>query len=143
MNQNYVNLIKNANYVIPNFIIVIADQRKTINPHHEIIAYIYKDIKINRIEYMSKETIDSLLINIEYNTKDITLISVYNSPQNKYFEFEKHIIQIIEKEQINAKNIITLRRLQHTNIPTTICTTIPKVTKIQYETTHIKLFNNI
>ena len=89
---------QNANYVIPNFIIVRADQKKTINPHHGIIAYIYKDIKINRIEYMSQETIDSLLINIEYNTKDITLISVYNSPQNKYFEFEKHIIQIIEKE---------------------------------------------
>ena len=38
---------------------------------------------MNRIEYMSQETIDSLLINIEYNNKDITLISVYNSPQNK------------------------------------------------------------
>ena len=99
---------QNANYVIPNFIIVRADQKKTINPHHGIIAYIYKDIKINRIEYMSRETIDSLLINIEYNAKDITLVSVYNSPQNKYIEFEKHIIQIIEKEQINAKNIILL-----------------------------------
>ena len=88
--------------------IVRADQKKTVNPHHGIIAYIYKDIKINRIEYMSKETIDSLLINIKYNAKDITLVSVYNSPQNKYIEFEKHIIQIIEKEQINAKNIILL-----------------------------------
>ena len=57
---------------------------------------------------MSRQTIDSLLINIEYNTKDITLISVYNSPQNKYFEFEQHIIQIIEKEQINTKSIILL-----------------------------------
>ena len=99
---------KNANYVIPNFLTVGADQKNTINPHHGIIAYIYKDIKINRIEYMSRETIDSLLINIEYNNKNITLISVYNSPQNKYFEFEKHIIQIIEKEQINTKNIILL-----------------------------------
>ena len=99
---------QNANYVIPKFIIVRADQKKAIKPHHGIIAYIYKDIKINRIEYMSRETIDSLLINIEYNAKDITFVSVYNSPQNKYTEFEKHIIQIIEKEQINAKNIILL-----------------------------------
>ena len=30
---------------------------------------------------MTRETIDSLLINIEYNAKDITLVSVYNSPQ--------------------------------------------------------------
>ena len=92
---------------------------------------------------MSRETIDSLLINIEYNAKDITLVSVYNSPQNKYIEFEKHIIQIIEKEQINAKKHYTLRRLQHTNILDTICATIQKATKIQYETKHIKLFNNI
>ena len=44
---------QNANYVIPNFLTVRADQKKPINPHHGIIAYIYKDIKINRIEYMS------------------------------------------------------------------------------------------
>ena len=92
---------------------------------------------------MSRETIDSLLINIEYNAKDITLISVYNSPQNKYIEFEKHIIQIIEKEQINAKNIILLGDFNIQISSHTICATIQKSTKIQYETKHIKLFNNI
>lgn len=99
---------QNKNYIIDESIIVRADQKNSNNPYHGIITYVNKDININRIEYKSKENIDTLILNIKYNTRDITLISLYNAPNNQYSELENHITKIIKEENEINNNIILL-----------------------------------
>ena len=66
-----------------------------------IRAYIYKDIELIRVENKSKQNIDTLILNITYNIKNITLICVSNSPKINYKDFEKNIIKVIEQEKNN------------------------------------------
>ena len=75
---------KSIDYQINNCIIIRADEKNTINPHHGIISYIHNSVKINRIENMSTETIDTLYINISHQNKHISIFAIYNSPKNTY-----------------------------------------------------------
>ena len=95
-----------ANYNINNNIVVRADQKNSTKPYYGIISYIKNNIKINNIEYLSKETIDTLYINITFHNKNISIFAIYNSPKNTYNYFEKHIVNEIEKKISLCDNII-------------------------------------
>ena len=99
---------QSADYVIQDFIIVRADQKKTTNPHYGIISYINKTLEITKIEYMSIETIDTLYMNVTFKNKKISIFSIYNSPNNSYSQTEKHLIPLIQKEYSLNKNIIVI-----------------------------------
>ena len=49
-----------TNYNINNNIVVRADQKNSTKPYYGIISYIKNNIRINNIEYLSKETIDTI-----------------------------------------------------------------------------------
>ena len=66
-----------------------------------IRAYIYKDIELIRVANKSKQNIDTQILNIMYNIKNITLICVYNCPKINYKYFEKNIIKVFEQEKNN------------------------------------------
>ena len=97
-----------TNYNINNNIVVRADQKNSTKPYYGIISYIKNNIKINNIEYLSKETIDTLYINITFHNKNISIFAIYNSPKNTYNYFEKHIVTEIEKKISLCDNIIIL-----------------------------------
>ena len=73
---------KSNTYAIPNYIIIRADQKNSTSPHYGIIEYIHTKIQINKCEYMSTETIDTLYTNITLQKKNISIFSIYNSPKN-------------------------------------------------------------
>ena len=60
---------KFIDYQINNCIIIRADEKNTINPHCGIISYINSSLKINSIQNMSTEIIDTLYMNISHNKK--------------------------------------------------------------------------
>ena len=80
-----------TNYNINDNIIIRADQKNTTHPYYGIIAYVNNTIKINNIEYLSTETIDTLYMNITSKHKNISIFTIYNSPKNTYKKLEKHI----------------------------------------------------
>ena len=41
---------QNKDYIIQDYILIRADERTTTNPYHGIIAYIYKNIELIRVE---------------------------------------------------------------------------------------------
>ena len=51
---------KSIDYQINNCIIIRADEKNTINAHCGIISYINSSLKINSIQNMSTEIIDTL-----------------------------------------------------------------------------------
>ena len=65
-----------TNYNINNNIVVRADQKNSTKPYYGIISYIKNNIKINNIEYLSKETIDTLYINITFHNKNISIFAI-------------------------------------------------------------------
>ena len=97
-----------TNYNIDDNIIIRADQKNTTNPYYGIISYVKNNIKINKIEYLSTETIDTLYLNITFKNKNISIFAIYNSPKNTYNQFEKHITSVIEKKITLCRNIILL-----------------------------------
>ena len=97
-----------TNYNINDNIIVRVDEKNNTKPYYGIISYIKNNIKINRIEYLSKETIDTLYINITFHSKNISIFAIYNSPKNTYNYFEKHILTEIEKKNTLSDNVIIL-----------------------------------
>ena len=99
---------QNKDYIISDYILVRADEKSTTNPYHGIIAYIHKNVQLIRIKNKSKESIDTLLLNIIYNGKNITLISIYKSPKTNYKEFENHIMEVIKEEKKYTQNIVLL-----------------------------------
>ena len=99
---------KSNTYAIPNYIIICADQKNSTSPHYGIIEYIHTKIQINKVEYMSTETIDTLYRNITLHRKNISIFSIYNSPKNNYHHFEKHINQILRKKVEKDQNIIII-----------------------------------
>ena len=72
---------KSNSYTIPNYIIIRADQKNSTSPHYGIIQYIHTKIQINKVEYMSTETIDTLYTNITSKKNNILIFSIYNSPK--------------------------------------------------------------
>ena len=99
---------KSNTYTIPNYIIIRADQKKSTSPHYGIIQYIHTKIQINKVEYMSTETIDTLYTNITFLKKYISIFSIYNSPKISYHHFKKHINQILNKKVKRDENIIII-----------------------------------
>ena len=97
-----------TNYNIDDNIIIRADQKNSTNPYYGIISYVKNNIKINKIEYLSTETIDTLYLNITFKNKNISIFAIYNSPKNTYNQFEKHITSVIEKKITLCRNIILL-----------------------------------
>ena len=68
-----------TNYNINDNIIIRADQKNTTHPYYGIIAYVKNTIKINNIEYLSTQTIDTLYMNITSKHKNISIFTIYNS----------------------------------------------------------------
>ena len=71
---------KSIDYQINNCIIIRADEKNTINTHCGIISYINSSLKINSIQNMSTEIIDTLYMNISHKNKHISIFAIYNSP---------------------------------------------------------------
>ena len=92
---------KSIDYQINNCIIIRADEKNTINPHHGIISYIHNSVTINRIENMSREIIDTLYINISHQNKHISIFAIYNSPKNTYTNFTNHLLPKLQKGILN------------------------------------------
>ena len=97
-----------TNYNINDNIIIRADQKNTTHPYYGIIAYVNNTIKINNIEYLSTETIDTLYMNITSKHKNISIFTIYNSPKNTYKKLEKHITTKIDKKIPLCSNTILL-----------------------------------
>ena len=88
--------------------IVRADQKNSLTPTYGIISYLKNEIEIHKVQYMSTETNDTLYINITFKSKTISIFSIYNSPKNSYLQIEKHLIQLLDKENRTCSNIIML-----------------------------------
>ena len=59
---------RTTDYAIDDYITIRADQKNTPStPHYGIIAYVKNSIKVQKILYLSHETLDILLIVVEYN----------------------------------------------------------------------------
>ena len=126
---------KSIDYQINNCIIIRADEKNTINPHHKIISYIHNSVTINRIENMSTETIDTLYINISYRNKHISIFAIYNSPKNTYTNLTNHLLPKIHKEYLINKDILILGDFNiqhHTNDYLTLCSNLAKYNIKQY-----------
>ena len=66
--------------------IICADQKNSTSPHYGIIEYIHTKLQINKVEYMSTETKDTLYTNITLHKK-----------KNQFFQYtiaQKIIITI-------------------------------------------------
>ena len=126
---------KSIDYQINNCIIIRADEKNTINPHHGIISYIHNSVKINRIENMSTETIDTLYINISHQNKHISIFAIYNSPKNTYTNLTNHLLPKIHKEYLINKDILILCDFNiqhHTNDYLKLCSNLAKYNIKQY-----------
>ena len=92
---------KSNSYTIPNYIIIRADQKNSTSPHYRIIQYIHTKIQINKVEYMSTETIDTLYTNITSKKNNMLIFLIYNSPKNSYNHFRHFqplLTQLVEQE---------------------------------------------
>ena len=110
-------------------------KKNTINPHQGIISYIHNSVKINRIENMSTETIDTLHINISHQNKHISILAIYNSPKNTYTNLTNHLLPKIHKEYLINKDILILSdfNIQHqTNVYLKLCSNLAKYNIKQY-----------
>ena len=126
---------KSIDYQINNCIIIRADEKNTINPHHGIISYIHNSVTINRIENMSTETMDTLYINISHQNKHISIFVVYNSPKNTYTNLTNHLLPKIHKEYLINKDILILGDFNiqhHTNDYLKLCSNLAKYNIKQY-----------
>ena len=126
---------KSIDYQINNCIIIRADEKNTINPHHGIISYIHNSVKINRIENMSTETMDTLYINISHQNKHISIFAIYNSPKNTYTNLTNHLLPKIHKEYLINKDILILGDFNiqhHTNDYLKLCSNLAKYNIKQY-----------
>ena len=109
---------KSIDYQIKNCIIIRADEKNTINPHCGIISYIKSSLKINSIQNMSTEIIDTLYMNISHKNKHISIFTIYNSPKNTYTNLINHLLPKIDNEYLINKHIVILGDFniqQHTN----------------------------
>ena len=108
---------KSIDYQINNCILNRADEKNTINPHCGII-YINSSLKINSIQNMSTEIIDTLCMNISHKNKHISIYAIYNSPKNTYRNLINHLLPKIDNEYLINKHIVILGDFniqQHTN----------------------------
>ena len=109
---------KSIDYQINNCIIIRADEKNTINPHCGIISYINSSLKINSIQNMSTEIIDTLYMNISHKNKHISIFAIYNSAKNTYTNLINHLLPKIDNEYLINKHIVILSDFniqQHTN----------------------------
>ena len=83
---------KSIDYQINNSIIIRADEKNIITPHHGIISYMDTSLTINSIQNISTDTIDTLYMNISYKNKNISIFAIYNSPKNTYAHLICYII---------------------------------------------------
>ena len=135
---------KSTDYQINNSIIIRADDKNTLNPHHRIISYINPSITLNSIENMSTETIDTLYMNISYQNTQISIFTIYNSPKNTYNNLYKHLLPKIHKEYETNKNILILGDFniqQDTNDYITLCSNLAKY-NLKQHINHYTTINN-
>ena len=104
-------------YQINNCIIIRADEKNTINPHCGIISYINSSLKINSIQNMSTELIDTLYMNISHKNKPI--FTIYNSPKNTYTNLINHLLPKIDNEYLikyqGVKNFTLVASMQNSS----------------------------
>ena len=97
---------RTRDYAIDDYITIRADQKNTPSaPHYGLIAYVKKSIKVEKILYLSHDTLDILLIVVEYNHQPISFLALYNSPRNSYRYFEPKLLQAIQIAKKYAQKI--------------------------------------
>ena len=96
---------KSIDYQINNCIIIRADEKNTINAHCGIISYINSSLKINSIQNMSTEIIDTIYMNISHKNKHISIFAIYNSPKNTYTNLINHLLPKIDNEYLINKKV--------------------------------------
>ena len=135
---------KSIDYQINDSIIIRADDKNTLNPHHGIISYINPSITLNSIENMSTKTIDTLYMNISHQNTNISIFAIYNSPKNTYTNLSKPLLPKIHKEYLINKNILILGDFniqQHTNDYIKLCSNLAKY-KIKQHINNYTTINN-
>ena len=135
---------KSIDYQINDSIIVRADDKNTLNPHHGIISYINPSITLNSIENMSTETIDTLYMNISHQNTNISIFAIYNSPKTTYTNLSKHLLPKIHKEYLINKNILILGDFniqQNTNDYIKLCLNLAKYNIKQHINNHTTINN--
>ena len=100
---------KNKDYAIKHFQTICADEKKSpLNAHYGIIAFIRKSIPVQHAEYLSDEKLDILLIVLQYNEETLSLLTVYNSPQNTLDYFEYRLLAALNVARRYSNKVIII-----------------------------------